>query len=173
MFLFVCLLGTALVSHHGNGVNGARSDAPRQAGIALINKVLCTLGCRALYKVCTRAADGWLSFDHPEYTYKYTTVLDVTGKSSAVLRIRGEADACVLLSDAAGSLAHEIIIGGWGNGRIVIRDRPQGDELAAADDVWPVLRSDDYTDFWVTFSSDTIAFGSVCAPCDVLRVARL
>jgi hypothetical protein len=96
-------------------------------------------------------------------------VLDVAGKSSAVLRIRGEADACVLLSDAAGSLAHEIVIGGWGNGRIVIRDRPQGDELAAADDVWPVLRSDDFTDFWITFSSDTIAVGSVCAQLSLIR----
>jgi hypothetical protein len=50
LFMFVCLLETALASHHGNGVDGAQSVAPRQAGIVLpgkVNKALCTLGCTA------------------------------------------------------------------------------------------------------------------------------
>lgn len=87
--------------------------------------------------------------------------MNIAGKTSAVLRIKGDTDACVLLSDDDGGLANELIIGGWGNGRIVIRDRPQGDELGALNDVWPVLDNSEYRDFWISFTATRIAIGQV------------
>jgi hypothetical protein len=58
----------------------------------------------------------------------------------------------------------ELVIGGWGNYRSVIRRRPQGEDAGAVDS-WDPVVSYDYSniEYWMDWSESRIRFGRVCA----------
>ncbi|KAJ8321737.1 hypothetical protein KUTeg_000208 [Tegillarca granosa] len=65
-------------------------------------------------------------------------------------------DAHLALCSNSGPL-YEIVIGGWGNGQSVIRDRKQGSNLAAYRG--SVLSCGSYNYFWISWSGGTVRVG--------------
>jgi hypothetical protein len=97
----------------------------------------------------------------PRATYNYTTLVDVTGKTSVVLGVMGQSNGAVLLSDGSARLPVEIVIGGWGNTQSVMRDGVQGNFIAQAETVG-IMRLDEPQYFWMAWFPTKLTLGRVC-----------
>lgn len=93
-------------------------------------------------------------------SYNYLSLtpygFDASRVSSFAFKVMACNDAHLALYSNSGSL-YEIVIGGWGNGQSVIRDRKQGSNLAAYRG--RVISCSSYTYFWTSWSGGTVRVG--------------
>ena len=94
------------------------------------------------------------------YTYS-STWIGVVGKYFIQFRVRSCADVHLALSSVTGNpatLTYEIVIGGWGNSRSVIREVMQG-PIVANVSTPSILDCNTMRPFWVSWGKGTIQVG--------------
>lgn len=91
--------------------------------------------------------------------------MDISAAGSATFLINAVSDASILLWDDKNDVTPmELVIGGWGNYRCVIRQKPQADAIADTSYPDPVL-SYEYQniEYWMDWSPTSVRFGRVCS----------
>lgn len=114
----------------------------------------------AMTQLSRRQITNLVDFIPPAGKYLFRPAFTIVGRTNVVFQVRGPADANILLSDETTAEPWQIIIGGWNNGRSVIR-KSIYNEVAAADTP-NMLSTSEFRSFWISWAGSTIEFGKVC-----------
>ncbi|CAG2214236.1 CSMD [Mytilus edulis] len=157
---YVCHDDTERTALEYCGVGTYWSQSFKVCADPTITEIECFGGVGTYGSEDTIESECWTNSIHTENVYKYQLLSDhgitVTIPNLIKFKVKANNDAHLALLSSANENdpLYEIVIGGWGNTKSVIRDKKQGDPKATH--LGEVLNPNEYQTFYVTWKDGNI-----------------